>query len=113
VRGWPLNSASADPPDGAKVDVLRAVRGYLGAAREHLAGGASPAHRSRVNGLHADLMDRLVRRLYRIAENESFAEEGVAPSRAALLAVGATRGARCRSTRRRPLLLHEGAVTPT
>jgi len=90
VRGWLAELGERGPlPDGGKVDVLRAVRGYLGAAREHLAEVHRSAHSgSRVNGLHADLIDRLVRRLYRIAENESFAEEGVAASRAALLAVG-------------------------
>jgi [protein-PII] uridylyltransferase len=115
VRGWLAELGERGSlPDGAKVDVLRAVRGYLGAAREHLAEVHRSAHSgSRVNGLHADLMDRLVRRLYRIAENESFAEEGVAPSRAALLAVGGyARREMSIHSDVDLLLLHEGAVTP-
>ena len=115
VRGWLAELGERGPlPDGGKVDVLRAVRGYLGAAREHLTEVHRSAHSgSRVNGLHADLMDRLVRRLYRIAENESVAEQGGAPSRAALLAVGGyARREMSIHSDVDLLLLHEGAVTP-
>jgi len=114
VRGWLAELGERGPlPEGGTVDVLRAVRGYLGAVHEHLAEVHRSAHSgSRVNGLHADLMDRLVRRLHRIAESESFAEAGGVPSRAALLAVGGyARREMSIHSDVDLLLLHEGAVT--
>ncbi|RIL05575.1 MAG: [protein-PII] uridylyltransferase [Proteobacteria bacterium] len=101
----------ADVPDA---DVLRSVRGYLAAAREHLA----EVHRgsgsgSKVNALHADLMDRLVRRLFQIAESEYFAQERRVDERAAVLAVGGyARREMSIHSDVDLLLLHEGAVTP-
>jgi [protein-PII] uridylyltransferase len=116
IRHWlaELGERGPVPDAGGQVDVLRAVRGYLAAAREHLA----EVHRasrsgSRVNGLHSDLMDRLVRRLYRIAESEGFAQEGIVPSRAAILAVGGyARREMSIHSDVDLLLLHEGPVTP-
>ena len=115
VRSWLAALGERGPvPDGGEVDVLRTVRGYLAAVREHLA----EVHRatragSNVNGLHADLMDRLVRRLYRIAESEHFAREGVDTSRAALLAVGGyARREMSIHSDVDLLLLHEGELTP-
>lgn len=90
VRPWlaELGERGAGGPAPAG-DVLRAVRGYLAAARAHLA----EVHRTsrsgaRVNALHADLMDRLVRRLFQIAEDEYFAEAPAGEDRIAVLAVG-------------------------
>jgi [protein-PII] uridylyltransferase len=90
VQAWlaELGERGAPGAEGAG-DVLRAVRGYLAAAREHLA----EVHRvsrsgARVNALHSDLMDRLVRRLFQIAEDEHFAVHCDAGDRIAVLAVG-------------------------
>jgi [protein-PII] uridylyltransferase len=99
---------------GNEGDVLRAVRGYLAAAREHLAA----VHRasrsgSRVNALHSDLMDRLVRRLFGIAEAEYFAEQREAGDRIAVLAVGGyARREMAIHSDVDLLLLHDGPVTP-
>jgi hypothetical protein len=90
VRPWLAELGERGPQAGeGGRDVLRAVRGYLAAAREHLtevhragAGGA------RINSLHSDLMDRLVRRLFQIAEAEHFAESRDAGERVAVLDVG-------------------------
>jgi len=115
VRPWLAELGERGPLVGATdADVLRSVRGYLAASREHLA----ELHRSsrsgtRVNGAHADLMDRLVRRLFQIAESEHFAEAGRVGERAAILAVGGyARREMSLHSDVDLLLLHEGAVTP-
>jgi [protein-PII] uridylyltransferase len=115
VRPWLAELGERGPLVGATdADVLRSVRGYLAASREHLA----ELHRTsrsgtRVNGAHADLMDRLVRRLFQIAESEHFAEAGRVDERAAILAVGGyARREMSLHSDVDLLLLHEGAVTP-
>lgn len=114
VRPWLAELGERGPLVGATdADVLRSVRGYLAASREHLA----ELHRtsrsgSRVNGVHADLIDRLVRRLFQIAESEHFAEAGRVDERAAILAVGGyARREMSLHSDVDLLLLHEGAVT--
>jgi len=65
------------------------VRSYLDAVWEYLLGlhdGDAPSRR--VNEEHADLMDRLVRKLYRLAEDRYFANFPRLNFRVALLAVG-------------------------
>ena len=112
VRPWLAELGERGPLVGATdADVLRSVRGYLAASREHLAElHRSSGSGSRVNGAHADLMDRLVRRLFQIAESEYFAEVGRVDERAASSRWAATRGARCRIHSDVDLLfLHEGA----
>ena len=97
-----------------EVGVLAAVRGYLAAAREELA----ELHRatragSRVNALHSDLMDRLVRRLFQLAESDYFASEGDSADRIAVLAVGGyARREMSICSDVDLLLLHAGPVTP-
>jgi [protein-PII] uridylyltransferase len=80
------SGAPAPAPEG---EVLQAVRAFLGAVREVLA----RLHResgsgSRVNTVHSDLMDRLVRRLFRLAESEYLREDPEGAQRSAVLAVG-------------------------
>jgi [protein-PII] uridylyltransferase len=89
VQRWLAELGERGAHAGTAADVLRCVRGYLATAREYLA----EVHRtsrsgSRVNALHSDLMDRLVRRLFQIAEAEYFAEQRQAGDRIAVLAVG-------------------------
>jgi [protein-PII] uridylyltransferase len=114
VRPW-LAELEERPYEGGRgAAVLRAVRGYLAAAREHLA----EVHRqsrsgSRVNALHSDLMDRLVRRLFQIAEAEYFAERRDTGDRIAVLAVGGyARREMAIHSDVDLLLLHEGTVSP-
>jgi [protein-PII] uridylyltransferase len=112
VRPW-LAELGERGPQGAG-EVLRAVRGYLAAMREQLAA----VHRetgsgARVNALHADLMDRLVRRLFQIAEAEYFGEGQEAGDRIAVLAVGGyARREMSIHSDVDLLLLHGGPVTP-
>lgn len=115
VRSWLAELGERGAPGAAGAsDVLRAVRGYLAAAREHLA----EVHRigrsgARVNALHSDLMDRLVRRLFQIAEAEYFAEQADAGDRIAVLAVGGyARREMSIHSDVDLLLLHAGPVTP-
>ncbi len=115
VRGWLSALGERGPAAGGDAaDVLRAVRGYLAAAREHLA----EVHRqsqsgARVNALHSDLMDRLIRRLFQIAEAESFSERKGAGDRVAVLAVGGyARREMAIHSDVDLLLLHAGSVTP-
>lgn len=113
VQPW-LAELGERGPHADAGEVLRAVRGYLAAAREHLA----EVHRTarsgaRVNALHADLMDRLVRRLFQIAEGEYFAEQPDAGDRIAVLAVGGyARREMSIHSDVDLLLLHGGPVTP-
>jgi len=79
--------APSPSPEG----VPSAVREYLGAARQHL----EHLHRSgapgqQVNETHSDLMDRLVRRLFELAEEIYFAEarEGEEQAPLCVVAVG-------------------------
>jgi [protein-PII] uridylyltransferase len=115
VRPWLAELGERGPlPDVSDADVLRSVRGYLAAVREHL----TEVHRSSrsgslVNGLHSDLMDRLVRRLFQIAESEHFTQQREVAERAAVLAVGGyARREMSIHSDVDLLLLHEGAVTP-
>ena len=115
VRGWLAELGERGPAAGGdSADVLRAVRGYLAEAREHLA----DVHRqsrsgSRVNALHSDLMDRLVRRLFQIAEAEYFSEQRETGDRVAVLAVGGyARREMAMYSDVDLLLLHAGSVTP-
>ncbi len=115
VRGWLAELGERGPATGVDAaDVLRAVRGYLAEAREHL----TEVHRtsrsgSRVNALHSDLMDRLVRRLFQIAEAEYFAEQRGTGDRIAVLAVGGfARREMAFHSDVDLLLLHAGSVTP-
>jgi [protein-PII] uridylyltransferase len=77
--------ASTPSPEG----VSAAVREYLTAARAHL----EHMHRTgtpgqQVNEAHSDLMDRLVRRLFEIAEEIYFAEGGEEQADLCVVAVG-------------------------
>jgi len=77
--------APAPSPDG----VPAAVREYLTAARahlEHLHRAGAPGQQ--VNETHSDLMDRLVRRLFEIAEELYFAEGGEEQADLCVVAVG-------------------------
>jgi len=101
--------AGAGPSDGTH----EVVRVYLGAAREELvarhregSGGAA------INALHSDLMDRLVRRLFRRAERGYFASGHERAERAAVLAVGGyARREMSIHSDVDLLLLHAGSVT--
>jgi [protein-PII] uridylyltransferase len=66
------------------------VRAYLGGVREHLAALQGAGERgSVVNVTNSDAHDRLIRRLYEVAESSHHAAEGLdAPERFAVLAVG-------------------------
>jgi len=66
------------------------VRAYLGGVREHLAALQGAGERgSVVNVTNSDAHDRLIRRLYEVAESSHHAAEGLdAPARFAVLAVG-------------------------
>lgn len=114
VRPWLAELGERGAPGGESAgDVLRAVRGYVAAAREHLAEvHGSSRSGARVNALHSDLMDRLVRRLFQIAEAEHFAEQPETEERIAVLAVGGyARREMAIHSDVDLLLLHEGAVT--
>ena len=115
VRDWLAQLGERGPAAGDDAaSVLRAVRGYLAAAREHLAEVHRQSHSgSRVNALHSDLMDRLVRRLFQIAEAEYFSEQRETGDRVAVLAVGGyARREMAIHSDVDLLLLHAGAVTP-
>jgi [protein-PII] uridylyltransferase len=66
------------------------VRGYLAGVRAHLAALQAAGERgSVVNVTNSDAHDRLLRRLYEVAESSHHAAEGLdAPARFAVLAVG-------------------------
>ncbi len=84
-----IDSYLAPGPDTAAGDVSGPVRDYLAAARTHLEtlhrSGASGAS---VNRLHSDLMDRLVRRLFDLAEEFYFAGGGDEPAGFCIVAAG-------------------------
>lgn len=79
----------ATPPGWSSLHLNPNVRGYLDAVREHLLGlhDSGVAARS-VNEEHADLVDRLVRKLFRLAEDRYFAESPRLNFRLAVIAVG-------------------------
>lgn len=85
-----VSEPARDLPD-REVDAATSagVRGYLGAVREHLEGlhrgGASG---EAVNRAHADAVDRLVRRLVRVAEGRHYADGGELGTPIAIAAVG-------------------------
>ena len=72
-----------------EAEVARVVRDYLAAAQEHLRelheAGASGAA---VGEANADLIDRLIRRLFGYAEEGFFADAGGDPSPLTVMAVG-------------------------
>jgi [protein-PII] uridylyltransferase len=67
-----------------------AVRGYLAELREHLAALQADGERGALlNAANSEAHDRLIRRLYEVAETSHHAAEGLAgPTRLAVLAVG-------------------------
>jgi [protein-PII] uridylyltransferase len=70
-------------------DVSSSVREYLEDARAHLVSlhrSAAPA--AQVDRTHSDLMDRLVRRLFELAEEIYFSEGGDEPAGLCIVAVG-------------------------
>lgn len=73
----------------AGFDVPVAVRRYLEAGRAHLARlHETVASGERVNTAHSDLIDLLIRRLFRLSEEGYFAEGGEGPSDVCVVAVG-------------------------
>lgn len=73
----------------AGFDVPAAVRGYLQASRAYLGElHATVASGERVNTAHSDLMDRLIRRLFRLSEESYFGDGGEGPSEVCVVAVG-------------------------
>ena len=79
-------SASADRNEGG---VVSAARAYLAAVREHLQdlhGSGALGHR--VNEAHSNLIDRLVRRLFRLAEEGYFSDGQELPAVLTIIAVG-------------------------
>lgn len=78
-----------DEPDARQAAVVPAVRSYLAAVREHLAA----LHRSsgsgrRVNEANSDLTDRLIRRLFDLAEGIHIARGGSLEGSPCVIAVG-------------------------
>ncbi|MBY0399344.1 hypothetical protein K2X89_03545, partial [Myxococcota bacterium] len=78
-----------DPPDARQAAVVPAVRSYLAAVREHLAA----LHRSsgsgrQVNETNSDLTDRLIRRLFDLAEGIHVARGGSLEGSPCVIAVG-------------------------
>ncbi len=74
---------------GTEPAVARAVREYTRGVRDFLGDlYRSGASGLRVNEIHSDLMDQLVRRLFALAEESYFSSGGEEPSRVCLLAVG-------------------------
>jgi [protein-PII] uridylyltransferase len=70
-------------------DASVAVRGYLGAVREHLASLHRRVGSGRVvNEAHSDLTDRLLRRLFMLSEALYFGEGGEGQSEMCVVAVG-------------------------
>ncbi|MCZ6569287.1 MAG: [protein-PII] uridylyltransferase [Deltaproteobacteria bacterium] len=90
------------------------VRAYLDAAREYLLDLHDQGVPSRrVNEEHADLTDRLVRKLYRLAEDRYFAHFPRLNFRVALLAVGGYgRRELCLASDIDLLLLYRGKMNP-
>ncbi len=79
-------SAAAGPNE---VGVVSAARAYLAAARGHLQGlHDSGALGHRVNETHSNLIDRLVRRLFRLAEERYFSDGREDPAVLTIIAVG-------------------------
>jgi [protein-PII] uridylyltransferase len=79
-------SATADRNE---VGVVSAARAYLAATRVHLQSlHTSGALGHRVNETHSNLIDRLVRRLFRLAEEGYFSDGGEDPAVVAIIAVG-------------------------
>jgi [protein-PII] uridylyltransferase len=84
-----IDSYLSAGPSGTSEEVPGAVRDYLAAARSHL----EHLHRSgaagaQVNETHSDLMDRLVRRLFEIAEEIYFSSGGEDQAGLCVVAVG-------------------------
>ncbi|HVN40532.1 MAG TPA: [protein-PII] uridylyltransferase [Myxococcota bacterium] len=73
--------AGFDVP-GAVRRYLQACRAYLGELHATLPGG------ERVNTTHSDLIDRLIRRLFRLSEESYFGDGGEGPSELCVAAVG-------------------------
>jgi [protein-PII] uridylyltransferase len=84
-----IDAFLAHGADAATEDVSARVREYLAAASAHLEslhrGGSSGAV---VNSLHSDLMDRLVRRLFELAEEFYFSGGGDQVAGLCILAAG-------------------------
>lgn len=81
-------------PDRNEVGVVSAARAYLAAAHGHLQelhGSGALGHR--VNETHSNLIDRLVRRLFRLAEERYFSDGRVDPAILTIIAVGGGTGA--------------------
>jgi [protein-PII] uridylyltransferase len=102
------------PGPGREAAVLETVRSFLVAVRADLASrhraGAGGAE---INSRHSDLMDRLLRRLFQLAEAEYFAEGHEASERVAVLAVGGyARREMSIHSDLDLLLLHTGKLTP-
>ena len=77
------------PGPGRETSVLETVRSFLADVGSDLA----ELHRAgapggEINSRHSDLMDRLLRRLFQLAEAEYFAEGHGSEDRVAVLAVG-------------------------
>ncbi len=102
----------ADP--GEEAEVLAAVRGYLGAVQQELVRQLRAQPSGRVlNERHSDLLDRLVRRLFELAEAEYFAEGHAEGEDFAVLAVGGyARREMALHSDVDLLLLHAGALSP-
>lgn len=76
-------------PPATDAGVAAAVRAYLAEARAHLeALHRSGAGGQAVNEANSDLIDRLVRRLFRLAETEYYATGAETGQRLAVVAVG-------------------------
>jgi [protein-PII] uridylyltransferase len=84
-----LDGYLAPGPTGPPEEVPAAIREYLAQVRAHLEhlhrGGASGAQ---VNEIHSDLMDRLVRRLFEMAEEIYFSSGGEDQAGLCVVAVG-------------------------
>ncbi|MEE2679922.1 MAG: [protein-PII] uridylyltransferase [Myxococcota bacterium] len=79
----------AHGPDAATRDVSQKVREYLAAGRSHLESlHRSGASGGAVNQAHSDMMDRLVRRLFDLAEEFYFAGGGDEPAGFSIVAAG-------------------------
>jgi [protein-PII] uridylyltransferase len=108
----PFSRPAAPVPNERGVPA--AVREYLAAARSHLVHlHRSGAPGSRVNEIHSALMDRLVRRLFEIAEEIHFAGGGEEQSDLCVLAVGGYARSEMNIHSDVDLLfLHRGEVSP-
>ncbi len=75
--------------DSNEAGVISSSRAYLAAAREHLqALHTSGALGHRVNETHSNLIDRLARRLFRLAEEGYFSDGREEPAVLTIIAVG-------------------------